>query len=69
MSDAFETCGYCRGLGQVYGSMFDREGRRAYHEPPVVVCPYCAGTGRCVNGSVLWPAEPREDIIRRQGTE
>jgi len=65
-TEAFETCGFCQGNGHVYGSMFDAEGRRLHDEPPVETCLYCGGTGRCVNGSVLWPAESRASIIKRQ---
>ena len=66
MCECFETCGYCQGKGVVFGSMFDREGRRLYDEPPVLTCFYCAGTGRCVHGSVLWPAKSREQILKEQ---
>jgi len=66
MCEHFETCGFCQGKGAVFGSMFDREGRRLYDEPPVLTCCYCAGTGRCVHGSELWPAKSREQILKEQ---
>jgi len=66
MCECFENCGFCEARGYVFGSMFDKEGRRIADEPPVQTCPYCAGTGRCVHGSVLWPAESRASIIQRQ---
>jgi len=66
MTGKFETCGFCQGRGYVYGSMFDREGRRLFTEPPMVVCEYCAGTGECVDGSKWYPAPSREEIIERQ---
>ena len=65
-AERFETCGFCQGRGQVYGSMFDREGRRLFTEPPLEACAYCGGTGECVDGTKLWPAPSREQIIRRQ---
>jgi hypothetical protein len=70
MNEHYETCGFCQGRGHVYGSMFNREGRRLYSTPPVESCPYCSGSGECVDGRKLWPAPSREQIIHRQeGTD
>jgi len=66
MCDCLEQCGFCGGDGWIYGSMFDREGRRIADEPPAQTCPYCGGRGLCEDGSKLWPAESRQSIIRRQ---
>ena len=64
--DKFEICGFCRGTGTVYGSMFDREGRQLYLDPPPVACDYCGGRGSCIDGDKLWPAPSRKTILRRQ---
>jgi len=64
MCECFETCGFCEGRGLVFGSLFDKDGRQLYTEPPVETCPYCVGTGRCVYGSVLWPAPSRQERLQ-----
>jgi len=67
MADIYEVCGYCGGRGQVFRSMYNRLGERIADKPPLVICEYCGGTGECVNGSNLWPAPTREQILKKQG--
>jgi hypothetical protein len=64
--EKFTMCGYCQGLGLVYRSMFDRAGRRIADEPQLDTCEYCGGTGVCIDGHKLRPAESRSSILRRQ---
>jgi len=47
--------------------MYDGLGRRVHGEPPAHACEYCGGEGQVDRGSILLPAESREEIIRRQG--